>query len=318
MARKIVADALQICVQAAVIGLLLLSLAGYAGRLNKYFELLSHFKIQYAIASFMCLALLVVFQRWPWVALAFVCFAINVAVIAPFYFGNSSFRAENRRLKIALANVNYLNRNYAAVIELVRQEAPDVLILQEVTPRMLSEIEILNREFPFSKSMSQEGDGNGIALFSHRPLEHAEIVFLGSDVRPCVFARIRVDDRRTVSLLTIHPEAPIRFGHFERRNRQLAAASEFVKSMPAPKIFTGDLNTTMWSPYFADLERQTGMRNARRGFGLLPTWPTFLPHIMRIPIDHCLVSSDIHVAGAGTRAVEGSDHLSLIVELEIL
>ncbi len=38
---------------------------------------------------------------------------------------------------------------------------------------------------------------------------------------------------------------------------------------------------------------------------------------LMMPIDHCLVSSDIRVIGVQTGEDVGSDHLPLLVELEI-
>jgi len=39
--------------------------------------------------------------------------------------------------------------------------------------------------------------------------------------------------------------------------------------------------------------------------------------LLMIPIDHCMVSSDIRVVSAQTGERIGSDHLPLIVELEM-
>jgi endonuclease/exonuclease/phosphatase (EEP) superfamily protein YafD len=88
--------------------------------------------------------------------------------------------------------------------------------------------------------------------------------------------------------------------------------------LPEPKICVGDLNASLWSPVYLDFAKQTKLTNVRQGFGLLPTWPTFMGfNWLMIPIDHCLVSSDICVVNAQTGERIGSDHLPLIVELKI-
>ena len=91
-----------------------------------------------------------------------------------------------------------------------------------------------------------------------------------------------------------------------------------MREMAGPKICVGDLNTTTWSRYFKDFVEQSGMRSVREGFGILASWPTFLrPKWMMIPIDHCFVSDDIRVVNAFVGERIGSDHLPLIVELEL-
>jgi endonuclease/exonuclease/phosphatase (EEP) superfamily protein YafD len=105
---------------------------------------------------------------------------------------------------------------------------------------------------------------------------------------------------------------------FLLRNAQLQEAAMTMRQLPEPKILIGDLNTTVWSPYFSQLVEESGLRDARKGFGVVPTWPTDFPTpLMRIPIDHCLVSRDIRVVNIGAGPRVGSDHLPLIVDLGI-
>jgi endonuclease/exonuclease/phosphatase (EEP) superfamily protein YafD len=98
----------------------------------------------------------------------------------------------------------------------------------------------------------------------------------------------------------------------------LGAGAAVIRELAGPNICIGDLNTTMWSRYFRDFVEQSGLASVREGFGVLPTWPTFMgPNWMMLPIDHCLVSADIRVVTASVGDRIGSDHLPLIVELEL-
>jgi endonuclease/exonuclease/phosphatase (EEP) superfamily protein YafD len=113
----------------------------------------------------------------------------------------------------------------------------------------------------------------------------------------------------------IHPSNAIGKAYVEERNRQLAAIADYVAKVKNPLV-VGDLNVTMWSPYYKPLTTKAELRNARAGFGVLPTWPTFSP-LLSIPIDHCLVSRDIKVLNIRTGREVGSDHLPLITDLWI-
>ena len=109
-----------------------------------------------------------------------------------------------------------------------------------------------------------------------------------------------------------------RRGHFELRSETLAAAETCLQGLPDPKICVADLNTSLGPPFFQYLATQTNLKNVREGFGLFPSCPTFMDFsLLMIPIDHCMVSSDIRVVSAQTGERIGSDHLPLIVELEM-
>jgi endonuclease/exonuclease/phosphatase (EEP) superfamily protein YafD len=301
------------------ISVLLLSAAGYLGRRHKYLELASHFKLQYLLASLFCLLICVGYQAWGWSAIALSAVAINLAAIAPWYLARPS-PANNPlagySLKLMHANVYRANTGHEAFIALVRREEPDVVIIQEVDEVWDGALKGLRKQYPFFESLPRSG-GSGMALYSRIAFERTPFVSPEGDVRPGISVNLEIEGA-IASLLAVHPRAPIRRGHFLRRNAMLAAAAAHLQNLPAPKICIGDLNTSFWSPYYRCLAQQTGMINARKGFGLLPSWPTFMIFgWAMIPIDHCLVSDDVRVVRARTGERIGSDHLPLIVELEI-
>jgi endonuclease/exonuclease/phosphatase (EEP) superfamily protein YafD len=76
----------------------------------------------------------------------------------------------------------------------------------------------------------------------------------------------------------------------------------------------GDLNMSMWSPYYRQFIRSTGMRNTRQGYGVQPSWPVDAP-LLPIPIDHCLISRGFQVLNNRIGSDIGSDHYPLIVDL---
>ncbi len=311
---------LEFILQLVIVALLVLSVAGYLGRLHKYFELTSHFKAQYLIASAACLLICLIFGNWWCAAGALLTAGINLSVIAPWYIAGQStgdHEVKGQRLKLVLANVNGWNSAHDAFIAFVCLHEPDVVIVQEVNLFWARALEALHQKYPFFEVLPR-GGGSGIALYSRFCFERLAVELPESDARPGIIVTLQL--RGTpVSLLTIHPRAPLRRGHFERRNNMLASAAASLQQMAAPKLFVGDLNISVWSPYYRSLIKETKLVNVRKGFGVLPSWPTFMLFgWLMIPIDHCLVSEDIRVIKTQTGEPIGSDHLPLIVEMEIL
>ena len=90
---------------------------------------------------------------------------------------------------------------------------------------------------------------------------------------------------------------------------------DLVNEAEGAKVVIGDLNTTMWGENYRRLIEITGLANVRKGFGVLPSWPDFLPFAM-IPLDHCLVSGDLLASDVRLGRDIGSDHMPLIATLQ--
>jgi endonuclease/exonuclease/phosphatase (EEP) superfamily protein YafD len=319
MSRTLLALTLSFA-QVSTVTLFLLSVAGHFGARHNLPELASHFKLQYLLAALVCAALCLIFRSWYWAAGALLVAALNAAVILPFYFDRPappSSPASGARLKLVHVNVNYKNSRYDRLLDFAAREQPDVLVVQEATEAWVKGLQPLAARLPFALGLPRD-KGAGLLLLSRFPFERAELKLPEGDVRPGLL--VNIDAAETpVWLLSVHPHTPLKQKEFEARNAVLASAALSLQNLPAPKIFVGDLNTTLWSPHFQSFVAQTGLVNVRKGFGVLPSWPTFLPFgkLLMIPIDHCLVSDDIRVVQARTGADIGSDHLPLVVELEL-
>ncbi|TGO03119.1 hypothetical protein PN36_12240 [Candidatus Thiomargarita nelsonii] len=292
--------------------LLLLSFVGYLGAVHWTFDLFSHFKVQYFALLLFCAFVFLLARQWKWLFFGLLGVFINGVVVLSLYAPPSDFIRQNNTLKLLLSNVNVGNDNFSALIQLVRSEQPDILIVQEWNAHWRQQLKIFDKTLPYIKTSLDSGVFGTIVL-SRFPFEEAQILSLGSGELESILVKIRVNDK-VISLLTTHPWPPISGKTFEHRNSQLFEVNSFLKDLSSPKIVIGDLNISMWSPIYSFLSQE--LVNARQGFGILPTWPTFMPFMM-IPIDHCLVSSDVNVLNLKTATSIGSDHLPLIVELAL-
>jgi len=294
----------------------LFSIVGYLGNFNLFFELSSHFKLQYLLVGFSTFIFFaVVRSKKIWLLVSAFCIIINLAEIVPWYFPAPAWAGATpgQHLRILHSNVLRSNRRYSEVISLVKAEQPDIAVFVEVNTSWAKELSVLSEIFPYS-STQQESEAFGSAIYSKLPLENSSVKAF-SNQRKSLSADVKFQGK-IISLILAHPTVPIRQESFINRNKQLAAIGEYAAQVKNPLIVVGDFNTTMWSPFYKNMVKTGNLRNARSGFGILPTWPTFLP-LAYIPIDHFLVSKEIGVLKIRTGPNVGSDHLPLITDLVI-
>ena len=291
----------------------ILSLTGYLGELHRILEMTSHFKLQYLVVGFCTLFFFLLTRRQKWAIVSIFFVAINLVEIVPWYlpqFGNNSAIAA--QIRILQSNVLYKNNQYDRVISVVRQENPDIAFFMEVGEIWMQELAALKNTFPYSFN-NQDTSSMGTVIYSKLPLENSSIQDLGGG-RKTLVTELKVKGE-VVSLVASHLNIPTNKSSFDLRNKQLAALADYVNKIKHPIIALGDWNITMWSPFYKRFVRETGLKNARYGFGVLPSWPTFSP--LSIPIDQSLLSPEIKVINIRTGAKVGSDHLPVIQDLAI-
>ena len=293
--------------------LVVLTLASHVGR-HLYLELTTHFKLQYLLGSLLCLLVFSGYQSWTFSAVALFCGLLNLFYIWPYYRTRTSQNpSSDVRLRLLQANVLKDNKNYASIFRLLKQTNPDVVVLQETNEVWRNQINLLHDVYPFSE-MALRSEGAGMVILSKHKFETVEVLRLDDSIHVAILVQVRIDHHK-ITILALHPTTPISPFKFKNRNRQFREAATLLKGIDGPKVLIGDLNTTMWSPYFAELLRCANLRDARLGFGLKTTWPMPLPGFLRMPIDHCLVSSELQVANLEIGEHVGSDHRPMIIDL---
>ncbi len=288
---------------------------------NSYLELASHFKLQYLVISLLCVLLLFCDRRKKWLFIALFCISIQLLEIIPWYLPPLWMgKSEPHNLRILLSNVFVPNRSYEKVLSLVNDEKPDIAIFQEVNTRWAQQLQGLSSTFPYTFRAPDD-----LVIYSRLPLNNAAL--FGSPTKPSIAANLTIN-HQDITLVATHPLPPLP-RLFAARNQQLLEVGQYIQQQKNPVILVGDLNTTMWSPYYHKLIQNTGLANARKGFGLLPSWPVPTPYgktffkrtplmsLLQIPLDHCLLNPSIKVTGIHTAHSVDSDHLPLITDLFI-
>lgn len=288
-------------------------------------ELLSHFQVQYLLTTALLLGLCVLVQARISSLICLLCCVVVAAQIVPWYLPPQRLlRQPEANLRVLMANLNVQNHQYQQVVTFLRQQQPDIAVVAEVDEAWATQLDTLKDLLPFSYGLPNPYN-LGLLVYSRQPLQDAQIEYFGVDKNVSVVAQFEVA-QRPLTLIATHPLAPIGSNYFHLRNRQLDRVSQYIQTLSTPVVLIGDLNLSMWSPYYRRLVNRTGLKNARQGFGILPTWPykrTFnrLPPVplplLSIPLDHCLVSPSLETANIHTGVDTGSDHRPLVVDIRV-
>lgn len=293
--------------------LCLLTLAGFLGRFWWLFDLTSHFRVQYALVLIL-IALILLAKRRVIFCLVFLVFSlINASQFLGLYSNGRETAGDSpRKLRVMLVNVRTESNAFQKVLDYIRENAPDMVVLEEINQRWAGEMRALGDDYPYHITEPSE-DNFGIALLSKHRLSFAKVLYLGTADVPSVYGEFKLDGFEFAFLGT-HPLPPGGKEYTRHRNQQLADVAEFVQNCPKPVVLIGDLNVTPWNYYFQRLMRETGLVNCAAGYGLLATWPTRFPPAW-VQIDHCLTSTNFVVKDFRVGKHLGSDHYPLIVDL---
>jgi len=294
----------------------LFSLLGFLARWWWPLELMCHFRMQYAWFLGLAALLLWLTKVNRWALIALLMAVLNGALLLPHYLPAGDVPADRREvLRILSANVHTTNRRWDLFLDLVENQSPDIIVVMEVDERWIRELAPLRNDYRFVRLEPRPGNF-GMAIYSRTPLRDLRVMPLGGVDTPAISATVKTRNG-DLSLIAVHPLPPATPDNARLRNRQLAEAGRIVRRQTLPCVVIGDLNTTPWSPYFRDLLRQ-GLRDAHRGRGLHPTWPLQYPTpLLRIPIDHALVSDGVDVHRFQTAADINSDHLPIVVDVSL-
>ena len=311
--RGLIDRGLRFCLLAA----LALTAASWMGTWLWTFELITHFRLQFTAAGFALLLFACLCRRPLAAVAALLVTAANGWPLMPYVLpGAPEAQAARGEARLLMANVQFHNDDYDAALSLIAREAPDIVGLVEVTDAWIGGLTDLQAAYPYSILRPTEG-AHGLALYSRLPLRELEASpYVENGRQTALLAEAELPDGPALLVLA-HPMSPLAPAGAALRNRQLDGLAALARAEGGKRrILIGDLNVTPWSPYYARLEERSGLVNASVGRGHWPTWPAWGGvGLLRIPIDHCLVSSGFDVQGFRTGETFGSEHLPLIVDV---
>ncbi len=216
-------------------------------------------------------------------------------------------------VKILSANVLMENDQHGALLEVIEQVDPDVLLLMETDQTWLDAVEPALKRY--STVIREPKDNHYGMIFATRlPVDEARIVYLTSDDTPSTFAQLTAPNGVTFRFVGLHPQPPVPGVDTEERDAQIFYAANFARKTGIPLVVTGDFNDVAWSDTSKTFKHVGQYLDPRIGRGFFSSFDAD-KFYMRFPIDQFYVTEDVAVMSITRRTYIGSDHFPMAATL---
>lgn len=295
-------------------GASLASVVALAAEWSWFAELFTHFRLYYLLAQGLLIIVFLNTRRYAWLVLTLMLAAPNAWHVGPYLVPLVTSAGQAAPVRegpqVLILNLSFQNSEFGKVIDYVEARRPDVVVLSEYTREWQAALGPALADWRY-RAERPRATPFGMAVYSRKPLRRIEWLDLG--VPDTENLRVELDDLG-LELYALHLVPPRSQQGAASRNRQLEALSRLLGDSSPPRLVTGDLNVTPFSPYFHRLLEATDLRDARKAQGLQVTWPV-LPLPVWIPIDHALADPSTGVVDVRTGPDIGSDHFPLEITL---
>ncbi len=223
-------------------------------------------------------------------------------------------KSPTHSFSLLVSNVRMENTRYARFLKLVRENDPDLLLVNEpdeTWARHLSRE--LNPRYPYRIECPLPNT-YGMLLYSKFRLLHPRVRFLVEHDIPSFRTTVAMPAGHTFELFTVHPQPPQFLRNTDTREAELLQVAREVTTTPRPSIVVGDLNDVAWSRTTDLFRRISGLLDPRFGRGLYNKYNAFVP-FFRYSLDHIFYSPAFRLIRLRKLGFFGSDHFPMIIRL---
>lgn len=260
-------------------------------------------------------------HNWALISVTFACslwqlwWILPYTPIWPFEVQSTSKPDPKRKLSVLTANVFTPNKQADALLKLVRQHQPDILVTLESDMWWQQQLDSLEAEMPYSLKCPLD-NLYGMHLYSRLPLEEREIAYLVEQGVPSMHVLVRLRTGDTVRMHFLHPAPPSPTENTEstERDAELMIVARDMIKRDQPTVVTGDLNDVAWSSTTRLFRKLSSLLDPRVGRGMYNTFHAEYP-LLRWPLDHLFHSEHFTVNTIQCLPYFGSDHFALVTEL---
>lgn len=184
---------------------------------------------------------------------------------------------------MSVANVLIDNRDALAILSLVDEVGPDVILLVETDAWWDRQLEPLAAAYPYTVAQPRE-DSYGMHLFSRFQVFDPQVRFLVEDDVPSIKTQLALPSGMRINFYGLHPKPPP-LQDTEERDTELLIVGEEVREEDTPSIVAGDMNDVAWSQSNSLFQEISGLLDPRIGRGPHSTFNAHWP-LLRWPLDH--------------------------------
>lgn len=259
----------------------------------------------------------------------------------PVEMAQSHGQDDSNRISLLVFNVLSTNRDADALLALIAEHDPDIILLSEPTRWWQDHLDSLKADYPYTLFQPQDNQ-YGKLLYSRLELQEAEVRFLVEPGIPSLRTKVRLRSGTVVSLYGVHPRPPGLKGPDEDRGARTApsgqderkrednleredsdmrdaelllVAKEVRQLGDVPVIVAGDFNDVAWSHTTALFQRIGGLLDPRVGRGMFNSFDA-RSRLLRYPLDHVFASQDFLLVELRRLPDIGSDHFPVLVVLD--
>lgn len=235
----------------------------------------------------------------------------------------------SQELSLMSYNIFFKNKKPKSTFKLIKNQNPDILAMQELTPRMQNVFEqSVGKKYPYRKTYTLHGT-HGIGLYSKYPILSCSYVRNSRNLPIAQVVKIDVKGT-TTKIVNAHLASPgvavenpdnffpLYKENYQLREQQLEKINFAVyDDKKYPTMIMGDLNTMPYEPImrnfryeWADLLEETNVESSRN-----------FPHASKTKplttLDYILLQGD--VKGISSKVIQGgnSDHLAIFGKVKI-
>lgn len=299
------------------------SAISFSGLLNYFYflDLLSHFKIQYAIGGLVLAGALFLLNERRYASIC-LCIFILCSIETRWHLEHPFQLFPDRKpgqYRIVSYNHHLSKTDFSPIITWLSDESSryDAVVFLEASKSTVDAVEKLKDIYPYQIHEPRE-HCFGMVVLSRHPFIDADRIPLNGPYYPSFAARFTIqppDAQNPLTVYALHPHPPSGPISHAQRDFELMETAKKVKNDNGKNIImVGDWNITPFAPAFGKILTLSGLNYQSYGLLLNPTWPSFnMLSFLKIPIDHALYSDNLVQVRKEVGPAFKSDHHALIV-----